>query len=251
MNPLRAAMHAAVAAAALLAAACVDSREEYWIDSRGGGRAEITLTIPATALRLQGGEQGVTEMIDSFMREIPGVEMTHRGVETHGDRATVEIKLKFGSALDLAEFANSPALRELPSAVRQLTGMVDVSLSGRELSYTRSSHPGRVIPVVSLLPSSRFDGRLVTIIHLPAAAKESNATRLENDGRTLVWDRPLADAMKAPLVTRFKMDIPIPWPLVLGVGMPVGLGCGFLLVRRFRPRKSPCGCAVPPESSAA
>jgi hypothetical protein len=190
-------------------------------------------------------------MIDTFVRRTPGIELTHREATIDGDRAKVSVTFRFDSALDLAEFAESEAVRELPTAAAHFTGQVDVSLRGRELSYTRSSNPGRAIPVFSLLPSSQLDGRLVTIMHLPAPAKQSNATRMENGGRTLEWNTPLAIAVKAPLVLSFKMDIPIPWPWVLGLGMPVGLGCGFLLFRRFRPRKSPCGCAVPPESSAA
>lgn len=255
MNLLRAAWFLPVVAVALLSSACVESREEYWIDARGGGRGEIAISLPATALRLHGGEEGAGEMIDSFMREIPGIELTKREVSTDGDRATMRIAFRFDSALDLAEFTESPAMRELPSAVTHLTGKVDVSLRGRELSYIRRSDPGRAIPGVSLLPASRLDGRLVTIIHLPSPAKESNATHVDDGGRTLVWDTTLAAAVKKPLVMRFKIDIPIPWPLVLGVGLPLGLAGGFVIVRlrkRSGPRQamnSPCGCAAAPESS--
>jgi hypothetical protein len=251
MNLFHAAIHLTAIAAALLLVSCVDSREEFWIDARGGGRGEINFSVPAAALALHGGEKGVVKMIDAFMRETPGIELTHREATIDGDRAKVRIAFRFDSALDLAEFAESEAVRKLPNAAAHLAGKVDVSLRGRELSYNRSSNPGRAVPVVSLLPASQLDGHLVTIIHLPAPAKETNATRVGNGGRTLEWNTPLADAVRAPLVLSFKMDIPIPWPWVLGLGMPVGLGCGFLLVRRFRLRKSPCGCAVPPESSAA
>ncbi len=249
MNVFRAAVFLTAMAVAILSSSCVDSREEYWIDARGGGRGEMTFSMPAAALRLHNGEAGVQRMIDSFLKEIPGIEPTHREVTASGDRAQVTLAFTFDSALDLAEFADSPAVRELPSAVTHLTGQVDVSLRGRELSYTRRSDPGRAIPGVSLLPASRLDGRLVTVIHLPSPAKESNATRLENGGHTLVWDTSLADAVKAPLVMHFKIDVPIPWLLVLGVGVPAGLAGVILLIRRFSPRKSPCGCAPPPESS--
>lgn len=251
MNVFRAAVLITVIAAALLSSSCVDSREEYWIDARGGGRGEMSFTMPATALRLHGGEAGVERMIDAFLKKIPGIEPTRREVSVHGERAEVALAFRFESALDLADFADSSAARELPSAVRHLAGSVDVSLYGRELAYTRQSDPGRAIPGVSLLPASRLAGRLVTIIHLPSPASETNATRMENDGCTLVWDTPLADAVKAPLEMHFKMNVPIPWSLVLGFGLPVGLAGVILLVRRFSPRKSPCGRASPPESFAA
>ncbi|MFZ9937431.1 MAG: hypothetical protein ACO3JG_10300 [Luteolibacter sp.] len=251
MNVFRASVFLTVMAAAVLSSSCVDSHEEYWIDARGGGRGEMSFTLPAAALRLHGGEAGVERMIDSFLEKIPGIEPTRHGVTVNGERAEVAVAFRFNSALDLADFADNPAVRELPSAVTHLTGQMDVSLRGRELSYTRRSDPGRAIPGVSLLPASRLDGRLVTIIHLPSPAKASNAARLENDGRTLVWDTPLADAVKSPQVMHFKMDVPIPWTLVLGVGVPAGLAGVVLLARRFSPRKSPCGRASPPESSAA
>lgn len=221
----------------MLASGCVDSREEYWIDSRGGGRGEISLSLPAAALRLHGGEAGVGEMIDSFARGAEGVELNDRSVEITGDRARVRIAFEFGSALDLAELANGPESQSLPAAVRHLTGNVEVSLRGRELSFVRQSTPGRAFPMAPLLPSSRLDGQLVTVMHLPAPASESNATRTENGGRTLIWKAPLATAVKSPLVIRFKIDVPVPWLLVLGVGLPVVLAGGFLLIRRFSPRK--------------
>jgi hypothetical protein len=155
MNVFRAALFLTAVAAAILSSSCVNSREEYWIDARGGGRGEMTFTLPAAALRLHGGVAGVEKMIDSFLKEIPGIEATRREVTVNGDRAEVALAFRFDSALDLTEFAESPAMRELPSAVTHLTGHVDVSLRGRELTYTRRSDPGRAIPGVSLLPASR------------------------------------------------------------------------------------------------
>ena len=251
MNVFRAALYLSVMAAAILSSSCVDSREEYWIDARGGGRGEIAFTLPAAALRLHGGEAGVERMIDSLLNKIDGIAPTRHEVTVNGDRADVALAFRFDSALDLADFADNPAARAMPAAVKHLTGTMDVALRGRELACTRRSEPGRAIPGVSLLPASRLDGRLVTIIHLPSPPNKSNATRMENGGRTLVWDTPLADAVKAPLVMHFKMDVPIPWTLVLGVGLPVGLAGVILLARRLSPRKSPCGHTPPPESSAA
>ena len=33
----------------LVLASCIDGKEEFWIEANGGGRAEITYDIPATA----------------------------------------------------------------------------------------------------------------------------------------------------------------------------------------------------------
>jgi len=222
--------------AAVLLASCIDSREEFWIDSRGGGRGEITYVLPAAALRLHGGEAGVTAMIDDFLSKAPAIKRASREVSKDGGEATVRLAYEFDSALDLVEIMAGPAIRELPAAAAHLMGDVRVRLRGRSLEYSRSSSPGRALPGASFMPASRLEGRLVTIIHLPAPATESNATRVENGGRTLVWDTPLADAVRQPQVTRFKMKIPIPWNLVLGVALPLGLACGFVIVRLRKSR---------------
>ena len=67
------------------------------------------------------------------------------------------------------------------------------------------------------MPASKFQGhRLVYVVHLPTPAVESNATQSTDEGRTLVWDFALADAVKAPVTTHFKAKIPIPsWAIGL------------------------------------
>jgi len=228
----RAASRAGLAALLVLSGSCVDSREEYWIDSRGAGRAEINVSLPAAALSLLGGDAGVNGMIESFARGVQGVELSSSSVSVAEERAHVRVAFKFKSALDLADLADAPALAELPAAARHLLGKVEVSIRGREISYHRMSTPGRAFPLVALMPSSQLKGHWLTIMHLPAAARESNATRIENSGRTLVWETSLATVAKSPVITRFTMDAPIPWTRVLSVGLPIALACGFFLIRK-------------------
>jgi len=56
----------------------------------------------------------------------------------------------------------------------------------------------------------RENRRLTYIIHLPKAAKESNATLVTDGGKTLTWDCTLGEAMQRPVVTRFRATMPIP-----------------------------------------
>ena len=72
---------------------------------------------------------------------------------------------------------------------------------------------------------------MVTIIHLPSAASSSNASRVENGGRTLIWDTPLARALKSPVSNRFKIEIPIPWKIVTTIALPLTLASGFVFLR--------------------
>ena len=88
------------------------------------------------------------------------------------------------------------------------------------------------------MPASRLAGhRMISIIHLPAPALDSNATRTADGGRTLVWDTPLAEAVKRPVVSRFKMNIPIPPWAVAAVSLTIAAAAGLLLVYFLRRRR--------------
>lgn len=221
--------------AALVLAGCIDSREEVWIDRDGGGRAEIRVEIPTAATRLHGGTTGVRRLIDSFLAESPDIRPTNVTVTTTADRTVVDVAMEFDSALKASEATGGDAIDHLPPAARHLTGEVETRLRGLTLDFNRVISPGEAIPGVSWLPKSQLEGhRLEYIIHLPAVAKTSNATRTENGGRTLVWDIPLATAVQQPFHTSFEMDLPIPWSKVSAVAIPLSLAGGWLLLRRVR-----------------
>ena len=75
------------------------------------------------------------------------------------------------------------------------------------------------------------------MIHLPLAAMESNATRTEDEGRTLVWDFPLAQAVKGPVNTQFKANFPLPTWLLASAGT-VTFAAGALVFFGFRKMRS-------------
>lgn len=221
---------------ACLLTSCIDSREEFWLEANGSGHAEITCSLPSAAARMQGGESGIREMIATFFKNTPEITASSHEVTTDGDRTRVKVRVSFDSALDLLNVASGPAIRHLPSAATHLAGQVNATFRGRTLDLTRTIAPGKALPGAAFLPDSQFEGhRLVTLLHLPAAASRSNATRVENGGRTLVWDTPLAAAIRAPVTARFQMDIPIPWALVTAIVLPLALAGGFAC---FRIRKS-------------
>lgn len=236
MKQLKSAARILLLAVTGMLSSCIDSREEFWLQADGSGRAEITCSLPAAAARVQGGETGIREMIAAFLQDTPEITASSHEVTTNGDRTHVKIRVSFDSALELMNVASGPAIKNLPSAASHLAGDVSAEFQGRTLELTRTIFPGKALPGAAFLPASQFEGyRFVTRLHLPAAATESNATRVENGGRTLVWETPLAAAIHAPLTTRFKMDIPIPWRLVTAISLPLSLVCGLAF---FRLRKS-------------
>jgi hypothetical protein len=220
----------------VLLVSCIDSHEEFWIEADGSGRAQITYTIPAAAARIHGGDHGIRKLIGDFFHATPSIKRARHEVVTRNGRTTAVVEFGFDSALDLMRTSSPESLDRLPAAASHFFGETAVQWSGRSLEITRNFHPGKALPGAAILPSSQLEGRLVTIMHLPAAANSSNATRTENNGRTLIWETSFADAVKAPVSHRFKMDLPLPWNMLGWIVTPVALLCGVVWIRRSRMR---------------
>jgi hypothetical protein len=224
-------------AAAGLLASCIDGREEIWLNADGSGRADVLYSLPAAAAKLQGGETGVQRMIEKFLHDTPAISASTCEVTTVDDRMHIRVRTSFDSALELKDIPKGEALSHLPSSATGLTGDFKVAVHGLTVDFSRTIKAGEALPGAGFMPVSRFKDRQLTyIIHLPKAAMVSNATRVENSGRTLVWDFPLAVALQRPVVTRFTAPIPLPrWALVTGwifAVIVVVLGAGKLFRRK-------------------
>jgi hypothetical protein len=233
---MKTALRLLLAVITALLVSCIDGREEYWLESDGSGRAEITYTLPATAVRMHGGDAGIRKQIIAWLREIPGVTYCDCTTSKENDRVTIKVNTRFESALDLKQLAAEDS--GLPATASHLIGEIRADIHGRTLDFSRTISASRALPAFSLLPDASMEGRqLAYIMHLPAAALESNATRRENHGRTLIWEVPLAGAFKSPVVTRFRMDVPIPWKPVTAIALLFSLVGGFVFHRIRRSRK--------------
>jgi hypothetical protein len=222
---------------AALLVSCIDGQEEFWFEADGSGRADLTYTLPAAAAITQGGEAKIRERISGFLQNTPEIIASSHEVSAEGNRLRIRIQAQFNSAQKLSHRASAETLRSLPAAVAHLAGTVDVDIDGRNLEFTRIAKPGLAIPGSMFFPSARLDGHQLTyIMHLPSAAIESNATRIEDSGRTLIWNVPLAQAVRQPVVTRFKTTVPIPWHLVSSVVLPITLLGGFAAIKLRKSR---------------
>jgi hypothetical protein len=222
--------------AALLLGSCIDSREEIWLEADGSGRAEISYSLPANAAKLQGGEAGIRKLIGEFLAHTPALKSSSYEVTTTDTRTKIEIKLTFDSALNLKDISSSDSMKKLPSSAADLAGNLNVKIHGRTVDFTRHIAAASALPGARFMPTSSFDGRrLIYIMHLPTAATSSNATRTENADHTLIWDFPLAQAIKAPITTHFTMPIPIPTSLI-ATTTAIILLAGWLLHLAFRRR---------------
>jgi len=215
---------------ACLLVSCIDGREEIWLNANGSGRADLSYSLPAAAAKFQGGEAGVRRLIGNFLKNSPAIATSSHEVLTDQDRLKIRVQATFNSALDLKEISKGASLEKLPSSANYLAGDIEVDIHGRTVDFSRTVAPGKALPGAIFLPVSQFAGRNLTyIIHLPEAATESNASRVEDAGRTLVWDYPLATAIQRPFTLRFKAKIPIPSWAVASVAAVVLLLAYFAI----------------------
>ena len=220
-----------------LLSSCIDCHEEIWLEADGSGHADVCYTLPAAAAKFQGGEEGVRRLLGKFLADTKALKSSSYEVNTEKDRLKIRVQAVFDSALDLKKISEGGSMDKLPSSASDLAGKVEVTVRGRTVDLTRTISPGAALPGSSFMPASSFDGHhLVYIIHLPVAATESNATRVEDKGRKLVWDFPLAEAIRTPVTTHFKADIPIPiW--LLAAAIIATLSLGYLIFGSIRRRR--------------
>ncbi|NJM37137.1 MAG: hypothetical protein HC845_04285 [Akkermansiaceae bacterium] len=232
MDSLRHTIRSLTIITATLLVSCFDGREEVWIESDGSGCAEVTYSVPAAVAKLKGGEDGVRDFIENFLKDQPALKSPECEVWTEKEMLHVRVRASFQSALKLKELSKESADRKMPAAATYLAGKVNAQVRGLNIEFARTISPGLAMPGHSFMPASQFkDHKLIYIFHLPTVATKSNATRIENTGRTLVWEIPLAEAMKHPVTTSFKAPLPIPaWAVVLTVAFALII---IFLIGRF------------------
>ncbi|KAB2638285.1 MAG: hypothetical protein DVB25_08140 [Verrucomicrobia bacterium] len=230
-----------VPAVCCILVSCIDGREEFWLASDGSGRAQIRYSMPASMARTCGGEQGLRELLDEFIRQTPSLTHATRRVSCEDGRMVVDFRAAFTSAADLiAALRGDTALTsgKLQSVVAPLIGQFHFRRSGLTVNLTRTVQPAKALPGAFFMPAAQFDGRrLEYIMHLPMVADESNATRTEDGGRTLIWDQTLQDGLKNSVVIHFKGIVPVPWWLLAAAATAL-LALGWLGLKMRRQRRA-------------
>lgn len=250
MNLLRLAARCIVMALPCLLVSCIDSREEFWLEANGSGRAELSFSIPTTAARMTGGNDGIRKMIEQLRQSGSALKNFRETITTQDDRTHIDVSFSFDSARDLEALREGEAFKSLPSAAAHMSGMIETEIRGLSIDYRRTIAVNKALPGAFLLPKSKFaDCKLLTIMHLPVAASQSNATRVENAGRTLVWDTPMAEAVKSPIVHHIVFSIPIPRAVYIGlVAIVIALG---VLIQRRRAKSARNRAVASPAAPAA
>lgn len=212
---------------ACLLVSCIDGREEIWLNADGSGHADFNYSFPAAAARFHGGEAGVRKLIEKALTDLKDLKSSLSEVKSEQDRISVRVQVAFNSVDDVASIAPSPeSPQKIPPAVEGLAGKFEVLMKGRQVNLSRTVSASQALPGSMFMPASNFAGRkLVYILHLPQLPDDSNATRVEDGGRTLIWEIPLAQAVRKPVLIHFKATIPIPRSWIA-----VGCGTGIVII---------------------
>jgi hypothetical protein len=215
---------------------CIDVSEEVWIESNGSGRAAIEAEMSSGIARLHGGEAGIRKQIAGLLETSPAIRDPKIEITTAGGKVRVLTRFSFDSASDLMASPEPQSPSPKPSRASHLIGEIQTVKDGRTLRISRSTNPGKAFPGATLLPASQFEGyHLTTTLHLPSRPLASNAKRVENDGKTLIWEQSLAQALKSPVEQQLSLQSSIPWLPLVGTATALTLTFG-LFIRGFRRR---------------
>lgn len=219
---------------------CIDVREEFWLHKNGSAAAEITCRMPRMATMAIGGPEAIREMTERILAEDKRVDSYEVQVTEEQKRVSLRIHCRVDDAMDLRRLRDSIKLhKELPPQVRKMVGDFDISLKGvGGLAVTRTVNPSDAVPALRWLPKTNMEGHsFVKILHFPHPVSDHNAHDSWDDGRTLMWESSLANAIQGPLVYEFVMPLPIPWVWigVVVISIVLLVLIGFLLIKKRRP----------------
>lgn len=229
------------AAGCMLVTACFDAHEELWVRPDGSARAEFRYHVPKSALLLAGGAEGMERQVRELVATMPELRLDSLSIQPVADGMEMAANLSTDSLLWLRDVKKNGALESVPESTTDFAGVFKVKMENLKVDFSRTISIGHALGFAALAinQDDRDNRHLYCAIHLPLPATESNATRVEDDGRTLVWDTTLGDALKGPVITRFRAPVPLPaWvtPAATVVAMAL-LGLIFWVVVRRRKRK--------------
>ncbi len=198
--------------ACLLLSSCFETHEELWINRDGSGKAELTYVIPASAVFMLGGTEGVEKKVRDMIARQPPLSLDALEVKETDDGVRISGTVSAKSMLSLLDLKKGEGSRELPAAALDIAGDFDVRLQGLDIDLTRTVKVKEAVGLFSLAvgKEEREKRRLVCILHLPMVPQESNAMTVEDGGKTLKWETTLGEALKKPIVTHVRARMPIP-----------------------------------------
>lgn len=227
----------------LLVSSCLDVREEFWIYEDGRAEAEITCHMTKAATLVLGGPEGAKAMAEKMLADEKSIDSYKVQVTESEKRVSLKVQCSVNDLLDFDTLRKSiQSHKELHPAVRKMVGDFDIHVEGLSgIEIRRTVAPGEAVPALKWLPKSQTEGhRMVKIMHFPHPITDHNARETWDDGRTLMWESTLADAIRSPLVYEFVIPYPLPWAWITAacISLAAVMVCIILLAKKRRQQRA-------------
>lgn len=231
--------------------ACIEGREEIWLQSDGSSRTEITFVTNASARR--SIQKGMQPLVDAAT-ELPGIHITgpnYRSLNFTTIEVTTTLTIDSPqAALRLQDRLLSPTgdATPLDPTTKALIGEIQTQRNGLDFTIQRAILTDTLLPLKNSTPAAKKrnqallnDAKLDYIIHLPVPPSQSNAHQVSNQGKTLSWTFPLIDHLDSPPILSLTLRPPT-WLIVAIIAITLTLTALTVLFIRFlwkKRRRSP------------
>lgn len=195
--------------------------------------------LPSRVVAPMGGEQAIRDRIDTILQKVPELQLEQLAIDEKDGEFLIHLEVSTDSMLSLADLPERQVFKNLPPAASKLAGTFEFEIDGTDIVFDRHINMGSALGFAALVipPEERNKRRTTYIIHLPAAAKTQNATRTQNQGRTMIWDLSLGDALASPTHMSFVAPLPIPWIALVAAALILILAL-VLTIRWLRKRRA-------------
>lgn len=224
----------------LLLNSCIEGEEEVWINLDASGKLRAHYEFPPALKAQMGDPDVIVAALRALDEREDGIEIQALSFGMVGRQLIFHLEATFDDARDLLEISerNLDVLIEDtgmdPAQADAMSGGITFAMNGMSPSFQRDISLAGMFPEMiannpGLLGSSNFR----YLIHLPFPATETNAHKVENGGKTLIWRFLLKEHVTEPMSLSLKTKIVIPWWAWL-IGGVLLLGLFFMSWRIFR-----------------
>lgn len=227
---------------------CIEGEEEIWINPDASGRAKIRITAPTLLFSKFGGVETLISDAQVAAEDSDQVELLSITANKKGSRTTLSAEAtfqdarQFGACLKTFRDPETPLVKSEPEII---VGEVALDLGYPDYRFDRKIDLAPLLAEQTIPPFALNmmgdDANLRYIIHLPTAAKTSNADSVLDGGRTLTWDQPVSRLLKGPVGMSFSAPLPLPYRLIiiLLLLLLVLVTGAIILLKKLRRRTTP------------
>ena len=207
-------------ACALSLVSCIEGDEEVFLYADGSGRVVAEYRVPGVLISAEDGVS-LQESIRAAVAASEDLELVSSEVVMEEGFRVISMEISSSDVRGLGALGggedNDGGLGEegdkSGDLLAAIIGEMKLGQRGLVLNLQRDVDLSAVLGryfgegALSQMGDSMFRYRL----HLPSAARSSNAHAVSNGGKTLQWEYRLADSREVPMSMAVQMAMALPW----------------------------------------